>query len=30
MNAVIPGEAGQLLPLPRHFKQLSELTRTTA
>jgi G6PDH family F420-dependent oxidoreductase len=24
-NAVIPGEAGQLLPLPRHFKQLSGL-----
>jgi G6PDH family F420-dependent oxidoreductase len=24
-NALIPGEAGQLLPLPRHFGQLSEL-----
>jgi G6PDH family F420-dependent oxidoreductase len=24
-NALVPGEAGQLLPLPRHFKQLSGL-----
>jgi G6PDH family F420-dependent oxidoreductase len=24
-NALVPGEAGQLLPLPRHFRQLSEL-----
>jgi G6PDH family F420-dependent oxidoreductase len=24
-NALIPGEAGQLLPLPRHFAQLTEL-----
>jgi G6PDH family F420-dependent oxidoreductase len=24
-NALIPGEAAQLLPLPRHFAQLSEL-----
>jgi hypothetical protein len=24
-NEELPGEAAQLLPLPRHFKQLSEL-----